>query len=79
MSNQQVIASDVPGRKRPHLLRGAIVEMFAAFRVSGEPYLKSTAAFSYDDAGHVVDFSAPDFEITYDYSCWLPQDAGMNQ
>jgi len=50
----------------------------AAFAPNGEPYLKSTATFSYDDTGHVVDVSAPDFEITYDYSCWLPQDAGTN-
>ena len=47
-----------------------------AYTSDGTEYPPSTSLFTYDDVGHLVEVSAPNYEYTYDYSCWAPQDAG---
>ncbi len=53
------------------------IQQREAFSADGAPYPNSTATFTYDDAGHVVDIDSPDREVVYDYACWSP-DAGAN-
>ena len=47
-----------------------------AYKSDGTEYPPSSALFTYDDVGHLVEISSPSFEYSYDYSCWAPQDAG---
>ncbi len=47
-----------------------------AYLSDGTEYPQGTSSFTYDDVGHLVDISAPNYDYSFDYSCWAPQDAG---
>ena len=54
------------------------IQRRVALTAAGDPVDSTTATFSYDDAGHLVDINSPDREVVYDYACWAPLDAGSD-